>query len=292
MKEILLKLIGAYINITAFLFPKWNAKHSFKLLTKVKRAGITEKGMEFLSQAQQTYFEEEGQSSVLYKWGNGPKNVLFLHGWMSNSQRWIPYHKKIDLEKYTMYAMDAPGHGRSKTNYLNLEMYRQAIVKAMTEIGEIDTVVGHSFSNTALTYAYLVNPKVNVKKFVIMGSPSGMDAIFVYFKEMLRISKRATKILDLKINSILKVPHQEILVKNLLTKASQPILLIHDQDDKITPFAPIKKAIEGTPKIETLITKGLKHDLKSEEVYNSVINFIERTDLTINFTQKIKEECI
>jgi hypothetical protein len=143
-----------------------------------------------------------------------------------------------------------------------------------------------------LTYAYLVNPKVNVKKFVIMGSPSGMDAIFVYFKEMLRISKRATKILDLKINSILKVPHQEILVKNLLTKASQPILLIHDQDDKITPFAPIKKAIEGTPKIETLITKGLKHDLKSEEVYNSVINFIERTDLTINFTQKIKEECI
>lgn len=191
MGKILLKFIGAYINVTAFLFPKWNGEYSFKLLTKVKRAGITEKGMEFLSQAQQTYFEEEGQSSVLYKWGNGPKNVLFLHGWMSNSQRWIPYHKKIDLEKYTMYAMDAPGHGRSKTNYLNLEMYRQAIVKAMTKIGQIDTLVGHSFSNTALTYAYLVNPKVNVKKFVVMGSPSGMDAIFVYFKEMLRKIGRA-----------------------------------------------------------------------------------------------------
>ena len=120
MKNIILKSLGAFINITAFLFPTWNSNNSFKFLSKVQRAGISEKGAELLNTAKQTYFEVDGQSSVLYTWGTGPKKVFFLHGWMSNSQRWMPYHEKIDLAKHTMHALDAPGHGLSKTKLLNL----------------------------------------------------------------------------------------------------------------------------------------------------------------------------
>lgn len=276
MKNIILKLIGGFINFTALLFPKWNRNNSFKILSKVQRAGISEKGKAFLSTAAQTFFEVEGHSSVLYKWGTGTKKVLFLHGWMSNSQRWMPYQEKLDLTKHTVYALDAPGHGLSKTNLLNLEIYRQAINEAMNAIGAIDTIVCHSFSNTALTYTYLVNPKVDIKQFVVMGAPSGMDAIFQYFVEMLGLSKGAIKILDDKINEILKIPHQEILVKNLLHKAPQQKLVIHDKADTITPFAPIKAAINDNPTIKTLITSGLKHDLKGEEVYTRVIDFITK----------------
>ena len=274
MKNLILKSIGIFINITAYMFPEWSSKNSFKILSKVQRAAISEKGHVFLNKATQTFFESEGQSSVLYKWGNGPKKVLFLHGWMSNSQRWLPYYEKIDLKQHTMYALDAPGHGLSKTNLLNLEMYRQAITIALDKIGAIDTVVCHSFSNTALTYTYLVNPALDIKKFVVMGSPSGMDAIFIYFEKMLGLSIKALDILESKIKEILKVPHQDILVKNLLHHAPQQKLVIHDKGDSITPFASIKTAIEQNKKIETLITTGLKHDLKSDEVYDKVISFI------------------
>ena len=274
MKNLVIKSVGTFVNVTALLFPTWNRNNSFKILSKVQRAGISEKGKAFLSTAEQTSFKVDGQSSVLHRWGNGPKKVLFLHGWLSNSQRWMPYQEKLDLTKHTMYALDAPGHGMSKTNFLNLEMYRQSINEAIETIGAIDTVVCHSFSNTALTYTYLVNPKVNIKKFIVMGSPSGMDAIFQYFEEMLGLSKSAIKILDGKINEILKIRHQEILVKNLLSKAPQPKLVIHDQGDAITPFAPIKAAIKNNTTIKTLITTGLKHDLKGEEVYNRVTEFI------------------
>jgi hypothetical protein len=274
MKNLILKSVGAFINSTALLFPTWNTNNSFKILSKVQRAGISEKGKEFLAKATQTQFESEGQSSVLYKWGNGPKNVLFLHGWMSNSQRWIPYYEKLDLTQFTMYALDAPGHGMSTTHLLNLEMYRQAIDLAIHKIGAIDTVICHSFSNTALTYSYLVHPDVDIKKFIVMGAPSGMDAIFIYFKEMLGLSDKALNILDKKINEIFVIPHQDILVKNLLKQAPQRKLVIHDKDDLITPFAPIKAAIAESSTIETLITFGLKHDLKSNEVYDKVISFI------------------
>ncbi|EDM44385.1 probable hydrolase [unidentified eubacterium SCB49] len=281
MNNLFLKAVGALINFTAIFLPKWNANNSFKILSKVKRAGISESGMVFLNKAEQTHFECEGQSSVLYKWGNGPKNVLFLHGWMSNSQRWLPYYEKLDKTKYTMYALDAPGHGKSKTDYLNLEMYRQAINVALSKIGAIDTVICHSFSNTALTYTYLENPEIDIKKFIVMGSPTGMGAIFVFFKEKLGLSKKSLQILSKKVNQILHKPYQDILVKNLLKQAPQQKLVIHDKGDRITPFAPIKEAIENTLGLETLITTGLKHDLKSEEVYNKVINFIERPTNTL-----------
>lgn len=275
MQQLILKSVGAFVNLTAVLFPTWNYNNSFKFLSKVQRGNVSEKGAAFLASAEQTFFEINGASSVIYKWGNGPKKVLFLHGWMSNSQRWMPYHKLLDLTKYTVYALDAPGHGLSKTNYLNLEMYRKSIEMTLQKTGTIDTVVCHSFSNTALTYSYLVHKKINVKKIVVMGSPSGMDAIFIYFKEALGLSKKAIKILDKKINEILKVPHQEIMVEKLLREAPQPKLLVHDKGDTITPFTPINKAIINNPTVTSVITTGLKHDLKSEEVYDAVLSFIE-----------------
>lgn len=275
MENILLKSVGAFINLTAILFPKWNYHNSFKILSKVQRGKISEKGLQFLNTAEQTFFELNGQSSVLYKWGNGPKKILFLHGWMSNSQRWLPYHEKLNLTNYTMYALDAPGHGLSKTNYLNLELFRQSINEAKKRIGEVDTVICHSFSNTALTYSYLVNSKMPIKKIISMGSPSGMDAIFDYFIEKLALSKKALAILDRRITKLLKVPHQEILVKKLLVSAPQRKLVVHDVNDKITPFEPIKEALLLNPDIESKITTGLKHDLKSEDVYNRVIEFID-----------------
>lgn len=284
MQHLLLKTVGIFINATAAVFPKWNKHNSFKILSKVQRAQVSENGLVFLSKATQTYFNIDGQSSVLYKWGNGPKKVLFLHGWKSNSQRWLPYYEKLDTQAYTMYALDAPGHGLSKTNHLNLEMYRKAIIKALHTIGVVDTVICHSFSNTALTYTYLYDPKIAIHKIVMMGSPTGMDAIFMYFKEMLGLSKKALSILDKKITELLKVPHQDILVKNLIQNAPQPKLVIHDTGDTITPYKPIKKAIEKNPTVQSLITTGLQHDLKSEEVYDKVINFIKMPVNTVSET--------
>lgn len=274
MYNFVLKCFGLFINVTAVLFPKWNYNNSSKILSKVKRAGISEAGEQFLSKSTQHFFEIDGQSSVLYKWGNGPKKILFLHGWMSNSQRWLPYYKKLDLTKYTMYALDAPGHGKSTSKYLNLEMYRLAIESSIKNIGEVDTVVCHSFSNTALTYSFLVNSTMLINKIVVMGAPSGMDAIFEYSHSMLGLSKKAITILERKIKSILKVPHQQIKISYLLNNVAKPILVVHDVDDKITPFAPINNAMKTNLKLEKLITNGLKHDLKSEEVYNRVIKFI------------------
>ena len=215
----------------------------------------------------------DGNSAALHRWGTGKKTILFLHGWMSNSQRWQLYVERIDLEAYSVYALDAPGHGMAKGKKLNIEMYRKAVVETMLRTGEVETLVCHSLAGLVASYSYLVNQDVPIQKYVIMGAPSGMDAIFTYFERLLGLSKAAMTNLDREVHAILKIRHQNITMANFFSTVKSPLLVIHDTTDTITPFKPIKEALLKNTTIETLITSGLKHDLKSEEVYRSVVSF-------------------
>jgi len=275
MKQLITKSIGFFLNAAAVIAPGWAANFAFNLLCKVRRAGISEKGKAFFKKATQHTLLLEKNSAVLHKWGSGPKNILFLHGWESNSQRWLPYYNMLEKEKYTIYALDAPGHGMSGGDKLNVEVFRQAIEAALARIGPIDTIIGHSLSNTAVGYCYIMNPNVDVKKFIVMGAASGMDAVFTYFKEILGLSIRSVANLSKKVNTIFKIPHQEVKLMSFLDKVTQPVLVIHDKNDAVTPFKPIENVLKKHPKINTYITCGLKHDLKAEEVYAKVIAFID-----------------
>ena len=276
MKQLITKSIGFFLNAAAVIAPGWAANFAFNLLCKVRRAGISEKGKAFFEKATQHTLLLEKNTAVLHKWGSGPKNILFLHGWESNSQRWLPYYNMLEKEKYTIYALDAPGHGMSGGDKLNVEVFRQAIEAALARIGPIDTIIGHSLSNTAVGYCYIMNPNVDVKKFIVMGAASGMDAVFTYFKEILGLSRRSVANLSKKVNAIFKIPHQEVKLMSFLNKVTQPVLVIHDKNDAVTPFKPIENVLKKHPKINTYITCGLKHDLKAEEVYAKVIAFIDR----------------
>ena len=275
MKQLITKSLGFFLNAAAVIAPGWAANFAFNLLCKVRRAGISEKGKAFFEKATQHTLLLEKNTAVLHKWGSGPKNILFLHGWESNSQRWLPYYNMLEKEKYTIYALDAPGHGMSGGDKLNVEVFRQAIEAPLARIGPIDTIIGHSLSNTAVGYCYIMNPNVDVKKFIVMGAASGMDAVFTYFKEILGLSIRSVANLSKKVNTIFKIPHQEVKLMSFLDKVTQPVLVIRDKNDAVTPFKPIENVLKKHPKINTYITCGLKHDLKAEEVYAKVIAFID-----------------
>ena len=274
--KLAIKTVGAFINITAPLFPIWNANYSFNLLCKVKRVGITQKGSAFFKQGKTQFLEVNGHSAALHSWGEGAKSVLFLHGWLSNSQRWRKFVEQLDLNEYTVYALDAPGHGMAKGHHLNVEIYRQAFMKTYEIAGPLDTLVCHSLGSLVGAYAFLYRPSIVVKKFVITGAPSGMDAIFAYFKELLSLSQKAIDNLDVKINSVLQLPHREIHMKHFFRKVEVPVLVVHETADRITPVDPIKKAAANHNKIETYFTNGNDHNLKTQDVIEQVIQFITK----------------
>lgn len=275
MKKFVFKSIGNFINLTAILFPKWSSNYAFDLLCKVKRVGISKKGQEFFDKGTTTHLNAGGHSAVLHTWGTGDRHIIFLHGWMSNAQRWLPYAHKLDYSEFTLHALDMPGHGMATGDSLNLEMCRDALAQTFQKLGKVDTVVGHSLGSLVAAYTYLHNPSVSVEKFVIMGSPSGMDAIFVYFKQMLGLSNKAINNLEKTVNSILKIPHTEVTMTHFFEKTVQPVFVVHESTDKVTPFQPIEQASKNQKNIKQYITNDQDHNLKGKEVVNKVIQFIK-----------------
>lgn len=288
MKKLIPKIIGFFLNVLTPLFPKMTREKAFNLLCYVKMIPISEEGKQFFSKGETQWIDVSGTKTALHKWGGGSKKVLFLHGWMSHSQRWRDYIESLDLTEYTCYALDAPGHGASEGNKLNLEIYREAYEKTLEVTGPISVLVCHSFGNLVAAYQFLWRNDVAVASYIIMGTPSGMDAIFDYFEDTLGLSPQMLKNLALKINEVLKLEYDKVSMANFFRNTDKPILLIHEETDIIAPIVPIKEAVSEGKNIETHYTQGLKHTLKGPEILALVNGFInEQTKIEKHVLERI-----
>ncbi len=278
MKKLLTKLTGKYLNVTAPLFPKLNREQAFKLLCKVQPVPISKEGYDFFSTAETSYIEVPQASIAVHKWGDGSKKILFLHGWMSHSKRWQPYIDKLDTSEYSIYSLDAPAHGLSKGKVMNIEMYRKATEDIILKIGGVDHLICHSLGSLVGAYTFLANKEIPVKDYVIMGAPSGMDAIFGFFKDTLQLSNRTIDNLGIKVDSVLKIPASNLNLGNFFKQVEEPVFIVHEESDAVTPVSEIKKAAENsTNNIKAWFTTGQDHNLTKTETVVTIINHITNT---------------
>src|SRR5882672_11083788 len=91
MKKLIPKLIGSYLNLMACFSTHLAGRQGFYLFCTPQSAPLKEHQKKFLNAAEKASFVSEGQNIQVYRWGKGPKKVLFLHGWQSHSFRWKNY---------------------------------------------------------------------------------------------------------------------------------------------------------------------------------------------------------
>lgn len=275
MNRLFLKFISSYVNATAGLFPAYNGNLIFKLVCNVKNPPLKPKTKAFFETGSITMIPTTHKDVALHQWGSGPKNLLFLHGWRSNAKQWKAYVDQLDLTEYTIYALDAPGHGSSPGTHLNLELYRYAIEQTVTHIGNVHCVICHSLGSLAISYAYLYNKDLSVSAYIIMGSPGSMQDILDYSRDMLSLSRKAIHNLRNKIDTIIKIPLETVTLEQFFMKVDKPTLVIHENSDNITPASLIKQALEGKSHIQSLYTKGQDHMLKGQETIDRITTFIK-----------------
>jgi pimeloyl-ACP methyl ester carboxylesterase len=114
------------------------------------------------------------------QYGNGPKTVIFIHGWTCDETSWsaqVPVFEK----DYRVVTIDLPGHGKSefpKDKALSLDVFARA-VEAVREEVKADKVVlvGHSMGAAvigqyAVKYPQRVAGLVAVDGGMVFGGPS------------------------------------------------------------------------------------------------------------------------
>jgi pimeloyl-ACP methyl ester carboxylesterase len=275
MKMLIIKLIGQYLNVLSFISPSKAARRGFLLFCQPFRVPLSEKQRGFFNTAERFEIQAEGCKAQGYRWGNGSKKILFLHGWQSHTYRWKPYIEALSKSEYTIYSLDAPGHGLSTGNFLSVPLYSSFIETTIKHLDGVHTVVGHSLGSFSLLYTIHRFPLLPLEKIILMAPPGEADDFISVFEKTLGVSKRTLKLITDEFVRRYEVGPDYFSTAKFARSLNVKGLIIHDEDDQEAPYhysIPLQKT---WTKSRLITTKGFGHNLRSPSVVKEVVSFVE-----------------
>ena len=274
-KKIMQKSLGFYFNLLSFIHPKKLKKDGFLLFCNPFARKVKPHQLEFLQKGMSDVLNLEGNTIQTYKWGNGSKKILLVHGWQSHSFRWKNYIEHLLENDFTVYAFDAPAHGLSSGKSIDVVLYTK-VINAFLEINsDIKSIVSHSIGGFATTY-FLDQYKENkIEKAVIMGAPGEASDFFDFYKETLGLTTKSLNLIIDEFQAQLgKVPSYFSSAK-FAESILIPALIVHDKNDLATNYKYSVRLNKHWKNSQLILTEGLGHDLKSKDLIKSVIEFIK-----------------
>lgn len=275
MKKIISKLVGMYFNVLAIVAPRYAGRAAFLLFCHPFRGKMTMRHRQFLDTAAQFDLKLDAEVIKAYQWGNGKRKVLMLHGWQSHTYRWKSYIEAFDKSEYTIFSLDAPGHGLSTGKFMSVPYYNRAIELLLQKIGRVDVAVGHSIGAFTGMYSFYLNPKLAPEKFVALAPPGEAQEFFDFYTQQLGLSKYSSKLAIQHFTNAVGNPPSYFSAPVFVNDFKFPGLLIHDELDDDTSVENSKKIHQAWKKSQLIITKGKGHNLKSTEVVNAVAEFVK-----------------
>ena len=250
-------------------------RRAFLILCHPARSPFKPHHNEFLDSSEKFNFYSKDIYIQGYKWGNGSKKILFLHGWRSNSFYWKKYVEAVSLEDYTIYSIDAPGHGASGGKILYVPLYSEVIKQVINSLGKMDTVIAHSMGSFSILHALYTSPGLSVDRLVIMASPGKGSDFITFFRDTLRLSDRSVKALLDYFEEKLGEPIDFFSAPKFASVLTIPGLIVHDKEDPEAPYNYAVQIHDSWRQSILFTTSGLGHNLKSPIVVQEVCSFIE-----------------
>lgn len=271
MKHLIPFLAGRYINAMSAIFPAHAASFGFRMFCYPFRAPLKPHQLEFFGTAEQSTLTHQGIEIKVYRWNNGPRKILFLHGWQSHSFRWKNYLKQFPADEYTLYALDAPGHGLSKGSFLTVPLYSEVIEKFIREKGVVfDTVISHSLGAFTVLYTLHRLPLLPVSKLVLLAPPGEATQFVSFYRDALKLSERSIRMITEYFESVIEKPVDYFSAPKFAASIKLPGLIIHDKDDDETAYTHSVAINKAWPGSSLVLTEGLNHNLKTPEVIQRV----------------------
>ena len=272
----LYRVFGVFLNVLHYISPSAGGKLGFKFFCSPARTKINKSQFEFLHSAKESKILFHGKKIQLYQWGNGPKKVLFIHGWQSFSFRWKQYIEALSSEdEYTLLAFDAPAHGQSEGKRFTVTENASLINRLLNDYGNFHAIIAHSMGSFSFFYAqakYLLPP---INKLIILSPPAYLTEFIGFYKNALKLKASTvdsiTDEFQIRVNEDLHSVNIPFLVKNL----SIPGIIIHDTKDVLTDYSNARLLHHHWPISELITTNGLGHRLRSPEVVNAVAHYVK-----------------
>lgn len=212
-----------------------------------------------------------------YHWqgGTGP-TILLAHGWESDAGTFAPMIEFLLDKGWSVRALDAPAHGQSSGNTVNLPLYSSVLRSFLKNFQDIDIVVGHSFGGMALAHANDTGELDPFPPSVIVGSALELRQSLAPFVELLNMTTSVKNALYERIHRLSGQPVHWYSIDRMLSNTQTPFLVAHDKEDKVCPIRDLETLMsKELPHVDFHITSGLGHNriLKATETFERIIDF-------------------
>lgn len=174
-----------------------------------------------------------GKLAVTYRWGDGERPVLLVHGWQSRGSRLADFVPGLLERGYSVITFDAPGHGDATGRSTTILEYRDIITGLQDEYGEFEAVVAHSLG--ALGSFFALQGGVAAKRVVTISGVCDYDYLIEEFSSALKLRQPLKAQLHQRVakNLFPGMPAEltPFSAVNTVTNLEPPLLIIHDEDD-------------------------------------------------------------
>ncbi len=277
---LLMRIIRLGFQSLGPLFPKRASKIAWELFTTPRKRAKHTAYDDLMAKAR--VFDILYCNKILkaYEWGSGDKTVLLIHGWESRGTALRSFVPGLVEKGYKVVALDGPAHGNSEGKQTTLTHYAGAISAIATQLGELHSIIAHSFGGGATVLAMSKpNSALPTKNLVLIAMPAIMESALDQFLAAIGASTNvianfkslATK----KMNVDIEVGNSYKSISKIKTES---ILLVHDEEDQIVPYSDSLKLSQSYDHVELLTSKGNGHFklIKKEEIIQPIISFIDR----------------
>jgi pimeloyl-ACP methyl ester carboxylesterase len=184
--------------------------------------------------------------------------VLLVHGWDGSARDMSDIALALDRASARVVALDLPAHGFSEGEKLTAEDAAAAILTVAAKEGPFAAVIAHSFGCPSTVLAlegglqvnaavFFAPPLRQIDQFRRLGGRYGLEGDEI--EEVIVRLRAAGSTMD----------QMDLAAKG--ARRSEPLLIIHSEDDEMTPIAGARALEKAWPGAKLLEADGLGHNL-------------------------------
>ncbi|WP_051303975.1 alpha/beta hydrolase [Calidithermus chliarophilus] len=228
---------------------------------------------------QRVFLRPEGEAVEVQAYAWGPAQapgVLLVHGWESHAGRMGGFVEPLLRQGYRVLAFDAPAHGRSGGRQASMADFAGAIEALSSRFAPVVGLIGHSLGGGAALWHLAHTPAAPLRKVVALGAPARIADPLRGFARALGLSREATAELFAAFEQRFGQPVEFFGIDRLRFPPEVEVLLVHDREDDVIPYAHAEALQGGIPAARLQSTTGLGHRaiLKEESVIAQVARFL------------------
>ncbi|MFF3336682.1 alpha/beta hydrolase [Streptomyces sp. NPDC002888] len=220
-----------------------------------------------------------GKRVRVYRWGDGARPVLMVHGWQSRASRYAGFVPRLEALGLTGLAFDAPGHGDSEGYATTILEYGEIMRLLQERYGAFHTVLAHSLGATSAFLA--LRGGLVAERLVTVAAVKDFGHFPDEFARILGLRPALWQDLRFRIEHRLfqavEDPWELFDATVRTEEIGVPMRIIHDTGDEMVPVhhAHALKAAYGE-QAELVLTYGLGHRkvLGEAVVIDSAMGFI------------------